>query len=108
VSACAAVHDDAPDPDDPFAPELLGGRIGELGQVAETLVVRVEDKLGDPFSVAKIDEDAPSMVAIVCDPAEEDDLFAFVRGAQLASVMRAFQLVDEPGHEASDRMGPAA
>jgi hypothetical protein len=38
----------------------------------------VEDELGDPLAVAKVDEDAAAVVAVARHPAEEDDLVPFV------------------------------
>ena len=58
----------------------------------------IEDDLRDALAVAQVDEDAAAVIAVARDPAEEDDLLALVRRAQLAAVVGAFQLVDEPGH----------
>src|SRR2546428_7538543 len=58
----------------------------------------MEDDLGDAFAIAQINEHAAAVIAMALDPTEENDLFSFVRGAQLTAVVRPFQLVDEPGH----------
>jgi hypothetical protein len=51
---------------------------------------RVEDKLGDAFAVAEVDEDAAAVVAIAGDPSEEHDEAALVGRAELATVMGPF------------------
>ena len=60
--------------------------------------LRIEDELRDALAVAQVDEDAAAVVAVARDPAEEDDLLAFVCGSELAAVVGSLQLVDESGH----------
>src|SRR5207253_10765355 len=96
-----AADDAAADADHPLAPQRLRELVGLLRHVPVAALVRIEDDLGDPLAVAEIDEDTAAVIAIARDPAEEDDLFALVGGAQFAAVMGAFQLVDEAGHGAA-------
>ena len=65
--------------------------------------LRVEHELRDPLAVAQVDEDAPAVVAVARDPAEEDDLLPLVGRAELGAVVGALQLVDESGHGTSVR-----
>jgi hypothetical protein len=51
-----------------------------------------------PLAVAQIDEDALAVIAARVHPAEEHDLLADVLFAEVAAVVSALKLVDEPGH----------
>src|SRR5262249_587840 len=94
----AAAHDDAADADDPLRPEGPRRVVRSLWRGAVPLQVGTEHELGDAPAIAQVDEDAAAEIAVAGDPAEEDDLLAFVRGAEGGVVMRSLELVDEPGH----------
>ena len=94
----AAALDDAADADDPLAPQRSREVVRGARAVAVAAELRVEDELRDAFAIAQIDEDAAAVIAVARHPAEEDDVLAFVCGAELAAVVGSLQLVDESGH----------
>ena len=59
--------------------------------------VLLEDDLGEPFTVAQIDEDRPAVVAPVGYPAEEDDVLTELFLGEFTAGVRALELRDEAG-----------
>ena len=57
--------------------------------------VRIEDDLGYPAAVAKVDEDDRTVVAPIGDPSEQHHLSVNVGHAQGATIMGALELIDE-------------
>src|SRR5262249_38106808 len=94
----AAALDHTAHPDDPFATERLREVVGLFRGVAVAFELGVEDELGDALAVAKVDENAASVVSVARHPAEEHNLFRSVGGTELGAVVRSFELVDESGH----------
>ena len=55
----------------------------------------VEDRLGEAFAVAQVDEDHAAVIAPPVDPAHQEDLLARVGGAQLAAGMGAAKVAQK-------------
>jgi hypothetical protein len=70
--------------------------------------IRIEHELGDAFPIAKVDEDAPAVVAVLCHPSEKNDGLALIGGAELVAMMGALQFIDESGHGAGSHGTMAA
>ena len=102
VHVRAAAQNDAADADDPLGPQACAVSCDVFGEIPVSRELRVEDDLRDALAVAQIDEDAAAVVAVARYPPEKDDFLAGVRCAEGAVVMRAFELVDESGHEIGD------
>jgi hypothetical protein len=59
----------------------------------------LEDDLSQPFAVAQIDEDRPSVVPSILNPAKQHHGLTFVRPGELTTGMGTFDLIDEvEGH----------
>ena len=108
VLVATATFYDSADRDNPFVTHGSCDVMRGSREIAVTGEFGIEHELGDAFTVAQVHEYAAPVVSIVRNPAEEDHNGAFVRGAEFSAMMRAFQFIDESGHEGRHSTAPRA